>query len=107
MMVYDEAGMPEKRTPHRDLASVKAAAPRMGVTTAALRDAAALGIDRSGITSVLMTLESRHFHKAMTSYRDEAEWQDVYRVPHDEGLLYVKFRDDAVLSFMLLSFKER
>ena len=99
--------MAEKRTPHHSLDAFKAAAHRIGITTTALRDAAALGFGRAEIAAVLLTMEPSHFHKSMTSHRDEREWQDVYRVPRDDGLLYVKFRDDAVLAFLLLSFKER
>jgi motility quorum-sensing regulator/GCU-specific mRNA interferase toxin len=44
----------------------------------------------------------------MTSYADNKVWQDVYNVPHDEGLiLYVKFTSDLVTEFKLLSFKEK
>ena len=43
----------------------------------------------------------------MTSYADHKVWQDVYHVPSDEGLLYVKFQADVVTEFILLSFKEQ
>ncbi len=48
-----------------------------------------------------------HFHKSMTSYADSKIWQDVYHVPSDAGLLYVKFTAEAVSDFLLLSFKEK
>ena len=43
----------------------------------------------------------------MTSYEDHRVWQDVYHVPSIAGVLYVKFRNDAVTEFKLLSFKEK
>ncbi len=33
--------------------------------------------------------------------------KDVYHVPYEGVVLYVKFTDDAVTEFALLSFKER
>jgi len=32
---------------------------------------------------------------------------DVYHVPSERGMLYVKFTADAVAEFLLLSFKEK
>ena len=98
--------MVEKRTPHYDLEDFKAAAHRIGVTTTALRDAAALGFERADITDALLSLRKAHFFKSMTSHRDVNEWQDVYHLPYGTEVYYVKFRADAVLRFMLLSFKE-
>lgn len=43
----------------------------------------------------------------MTSYSDHRDWQDVYYVPSEVGLLYVKFAGHAVTEFLLLSFKEK
>jgi motility quorum-sensing regulator/GCU-specific mRNA interferase toxin len=43
----------------------------------------------------------------MTSYGDHRIWQDVYHVPTEAGMLYVKFTSDAVTEFVLLSFKEK
>jgi hypothetical protein len=47
------------------------------------------------------------FYKSMTSYRDHRIWQDVYHVPSEAGLLYIKFTADAISEFLLLSFKEK
>ena len=47
------------------------------------------------------------FYKSMTSLADHTQWQDVYHVPWRELLLYVKFTDDRVTEFLLLSFKEK
>jgi motility quorum-sensing regulator / GCU-specific mRNA interferase toxin len=43
----------------------------------------------------------------MTSYADHRRWQDVYRVPWNGMVLYVKFTDDVLTDFVVLSFKER
>jgi len=72
-----------------------------------LRGALALGFDRAGIVKALQALERGHFYKSMTSHSDHRRWQDVYHLPHDGLLLYVKFTDDAVTEFTLLSFKEK
>lgn len=52
-------------------------------------------------------MQRRHFYKSMTSYADHRIWQDVYHVPSEVGLLYVKFTADAFAEFLLLSFKEK
>ena len=43
----------------------------------------------------------------MTSHADHRQWQDVYHLPYDGLMLYVKFTADAVTEFTLLSFKEK
>ena len=48
-----------------------------------------------------------HFYKSMTSHHDHRKWQDVYHVPSGGMVLYVKFTDDVVSAFTVLSFKER
>ena len=52
-------------------------------------------------------MERSQFYKSMTAYADYKVWQDVYHVPSEAGLLYVKFTADAVTEFLLLSFKEK
>ncbi len=48
------------------------------------------------------------FYKSMTSFSNSRQWQDVYHVPASGGLtIYLKFTDDMVTEFMVLSFKER
>ena len=48
-----------------------------------------------------------HFYKSMTSHTDSKLWQDVYHVPSDAGLLYIKFTAETVTEFLLLFFKEK
>jgi motility quorum-sensing regulator/GCU-specific mRNA interferase toxin len=102
--------MTEKRRPTYDLLAIKHAfrSPSHLVATAtALRSAAALGFDRRDIVRTIQGLEWRHFYKSMTSYADSRVWQDVYHAPSEAGVLYVKFVEDAVSEFRLLSFKEK
>ena len=51
-------------------------------------------------------MESKHFYKSMTSHQSAQLWQDVYRVPAEIGLIYVKFTSEVVTEFKVLSFKE-
>lgn len=101
--------MSEKRKASYDLRSVRAwsASSKFSVTGLAARSAAALGFGASAMASVMQRLQTKHFIKSMTSYHNHREWQDVYHVPSEVGVLYVKFRADAVTEFLLLSFKER
>lgn len=102
--------MTEKRRPTHDLESFKAASRRLGginITMTAIRTAAEIGFDILGIVEVIQTMSRRHFVKSMTSLSDDRSWQDVYHVPSEAGVLYVKFTDDRLAAFRLLSFKER
>lgn len=100
----------EKRSPAYDLEAFKAAVTRpdgLNVTGTALRSAASMGFTRDDIIAVLATMRRSQFYKSMTSYADHKIWQDVYHVPSEVGLLYVKFTADVVAEFLLLSFKEK
>ncbi len=102
--------MAEKRKPTYDLEAFKAAFASMDtlhVTGTALQSAAALGFGRREIVATLQTMRRSHFYKSMTAYADHRTWQDVYHVPSEGGLLYVKFTADTVTEFLLLSFKEK
>ena len=79
----------------------------LSITTTAVLSAAALGIGRAEIASIVRSMKPVHFRKSMTSYRDHRRWQDVYHVPWEDVTLYIKFTDDAVTEFAVLSFKER
>lgn len=102
--------MSEKRKPSHDLERFKLIAgdpERLTITRKALISAAGLGFARDDIAATIRTMERRHFYKSMTSYADHRRWQDVYRVPSSRGLIYLKFTDDVLTEFILLSFKER
>jgi len=100
----------EKRRPTYDLDAIKMAmgsVETLAITTSALRDAVALGFDRSGITNVIGTMTRKMFVKSMTTFADHRVWQDVYYVPARELMLYVKFQADVVTEFTVMSFKEK
>ena len=77
------------------------------MTMTAATDALAMGFTRAKIVEVVQGMRPGQFYKSMTAHGDSASWQDVYHVPWDEKILYVKFTDDRVTAFRLLSFKER
>jgi motility quorum-sensing regulator / GCU-specific mRNA interferase toxin len=79
----------------------------LNITGSALQDAFAVGYGTEEIIEVIQSIKPGHFYKSMASEKRPGLWQDVYRVPDGELLLYVKFTSDAVTEFKLLSFKER
>ena len=100
----------EKRKPTYDLPTLKDAfssVDRLQATSTALRTAASLGFGRREIVATIQSMERRQFVKSMTSYADHRVWQDVYYVPSEAGMLYVKFTADVMTEFLLLSFKEK
>jgi len=100
----------EKRRPTYDLAAVQAvfAVPSaLAITTSAFRDAVALGFNRAGIIGVIQSMDRKMFFKSMTTFADHRVWQDVYHVPADEMVLYVKFQADVVTEFRVMAFKEK
>jgi motility quorum-sensing regulator/GCU-specific mRNA interferase toxin len=102
--------MSEKRKPSHDLARFKQICgdpDRLTITRAALTSATRLGFGRIEIAATIRSMERRHFYKSMTSFADHRQWQDVYRTPSSAGVIYVKFTDDVVTEFILLSFKEK
>lgn len=100
----------EKWKPHHELAAFQRACANpdsLPITEAALRGAAALLFDRFEIVEVLKSVRREHFYKSMTAHRNSRQWQDVYHVPWYGMTLYVKFTDNALTAFTLLSFKEK
>ena len=77
------------------------------MTGSAAATAAAAGFEYIEIAAVIRSMEARQFFKSMTSYTDHRRWQDVYHVPWNGMVLYVKFTDDVLTDFVVLSFKER
>ena len=77
------------------------------ITKTATKTAAPLGFDDNGIRKVVSTMKSEHFYKSMTSYANHKIWQDVYHVPCGNLILYVKFTQNVISEFTLLSFKEK
>ena len=77
------------------------------ITKTAQKTALALGFNDEGIDKVISTMEPKHFYKSMTSYANHKVWQDVYHVPYDDLVIYIKFTQNVVSEFTLLSFKEK
>lgn len=99
----------EKKRPTYDLAAIQAtfAHPRaLAITVSALRDAIALGFGRFEIVEIIQTMDRTMFVKSMTTFADHRVWQDVYHVPADELVLYVKFQADVLTEFRVMAFKE-
>lgn len=95
----------DKYTPTYDLESFKQS--RFEIKHSALMGAASLGFGRSDIHAAIQSMERKHFYKSMTSYGDRHIWQDVYHVPYQGLLLYIKFTQGTITEFALLSFKEK
>jgi motility quorum-sensing regulator/GCU-specific mRNA interferase toxin len=101
----------EKRKPSFDLEAFKRVAGdplRIEMTRTAMLSAGELGFDFPAVAALVRTMSRTMFYKSMTSYADHRKWQDVYHVPTEIGVvIYLKFTDDIVTEFTVLSFKER
>lgn len=100
----------EKRRPSYDLTAIKAAIGTergFAIRGKALSNASALGFDTAGILDVVLSVERKMFVKSMTTFANHRLWQDVYHVPARGLLLYVKFQEDLLTEFALVSFKEK
>jgi len=99
----------DKRTPTYDVEAFKAAVAegRADFTQTAVKGARSLGFGLADMKAVLASMTRRQFYKSMTALADHRVWQDVYHVPHEGQLLYVKFTAGVVCEFTLLSFKEK
>jgi len=95
----------EKRKPTYDLASFQQS--DFAITKVATQTAAQLGLDDAGIRQVVSTMTPTMFYKSMTSYANSRIWQDVYHVPWNGDMLYVKFTEGIISEFLLLSFKQK
>jgi motility quorum-sensing regulator/GCU-specific mRNA interferase toxin len=54
-----------------------------------------LGFGRAEIVSIIQTMDRKMFVKSMTTFADHRVWQDVYHVPANGMVLYVKFPADV------------
>ena len=77
------------------------------ITKTAFRTALELEFDENDIKKVISTMKQEQFYKSMTSYANHKIWQDVYHVPCGNLILYVKFTQNVISEFTLLSFKEK
>jgi motility quorum-sensing regulator/GCU-specific mRNA interferase toxin len=97
-----------KREPTHNLDSFKAAmSTDLRWTGVARAGAIELGFGRADVLATIAAMSGSMFYKAMPSEQRPGQWQDVYHVPSRAGLLYVKFTDEGVQEFKLLSFKRK
>jgi motility quorum-sensing regulator/GCU-specific mRNA interferase toxin len=99
----------EKRTPHYALDSIKATfitAASLRMTWTARNTALALGLVAADVVRIVQGMTREQFHKSMTSLADHRVRQDVYHVPFESTVLYVKFTTDAQ-GYLVISFKEK
>lgn len=99
----------EKRKPHYDLSSIKAtfSAPnQLRMTGTARNCALSLGMLLDDVVALIQAMERNHFYKSMTSKANAAIWQDVYHVPWQHTVLYLKFTTDAE-GYLVISLKEK
>ena len=95
----------EKFNPSYNLSEFKQSDFR--ITRTAQRNAEDLGFELENIREVVSIMELKHFYKSMTSYANHKIWQDVYHVPYENMIIYVKFTQNVISEFTLLSFKEK
>jgi motility quorum-sensing regulator/GCU-specific mRNA interferase toxin len=102
--------MTEKRKPHYDLTAIQAqfASPGGYRITITAQDFAfgVLGLDRIGVASLVGGVRRSNFVKSMTSIADHRVWQDVYHLPYEDMMLYMKFTKDADGFYLMISLKE-
>ena len=77
------------------------------IAVTASQTAFQLGFGEEDIREFVSKMKSEHFYKSMTSYANHKIWQDVYHVPYKNIIIYVKFTQNVLSEFMLLSFKEK
>ena len=94
----------DKFKPTYDLEKFKKS--NFAITITARQNALSLGFREEGVHQVVST-QPEHFYKSMTSYANHKVWQDVYHVPYGDMTLYIKFTEDVISEFLLLSFKEK
>lgn len=101
----------EKRKPSYALEAIKAQfrEPAGYKITVTAQDFAfnVLKLERGGVIELVQGITRQHFYKSMTSRRNHRIWQDVYRVPYEELLLYVKFTKIEEGWFLLISLKDK
>ena len=95
----------EKFTPTYNLEEFKKS--DFEFTKTSLKSSKELGFEESNVRDVVSTMKREHFYKSMTSYANHKIWQDVYHVPYENSVLYIKFTQNIISEFTLLSFKEK
>ena len=80
-------------------------ASKLRMTKTARDNAFALSFSLDDVVAVIQGMSRGQFVKSMTSHSDHRIWQDVYHVPSEGLVLYVKFTIDDE-GQLLISFKE-
>ncbi len=99
----------EKRKPTYDLEGFRlefCAVKALRMTRTAQDATLRLGLLREDVVQVVQSMTREHFYKSMTSCDDHRVWQDVYHVPWEDLVLYVKLTVDE-LGRLILSMKEK
>lgn len=99
----------DKRSLTYDLDALKAAVAggRVEFTQTAQSGARAIGFGLADMKGAIASMVRRQFYKSMTSFADHRVWQDVYHVPYEGCVIYLKFTAGLLCEFTLLSFKEK
>ena len=79
----------------------------LSLTAAARRGGLDIGCGLNEVAALIRTMNRGMFFKSMTSFGNHRQWQDVYLVPFGDLTVYLKFTDDLLTEFTLLSFKEK
>ena len=99
----------EKQKPTYDLEAIKRAigsGQTVAMTRTAITSAAELGFGTDDVAGVIMSVKRNMFFKSMTTFANHRVWQDVYHVPVEGLWLYIKFQEDVMTEFKVMSFKE-
>ncbi|MFZ4580360.1 MAG: type II toxin-antitoxin system MqsR family toxin [Myxococcota bacterium] len=96
-----------RRPTHNLDAFRRAMAQNLRWTGVARAGADALGFAVVDVKSTVASMKPGMFCKSMPSEKRPGQMQDVYHVPSRVGLLYVKFTDEGIAEFVLLSFKRK
>lgn len=100
----------EKRLPTYDLEAIKSQlgdAETLVITRTAQINALELGFDDEGVAEIIRSINRPMFYKSMTTNQDHRIWQDVYHVPVDGMIVYIKFQAAGITEFFVVSFKEK
>jgi motility quorum-sensing regulator/GCU-specific mRNA interferase toxin len=65
-----------------------------------------LGLLLPRVVDLIQGMTRGQFYKSMTSKANHAIWQDVYHVPWQTTVLYLKFTTDAQ-GYLVISLKEK
>lgn len=77
------------------------------ITTLALNGAANLGMSSDDIDTLVSSIKSEHFYKSMSSTKHAKIWQDVYRVPYEGKVIYLKISTGLEKPFIIVQLKEK